>query len=113
METAKATNDAAAMGVNTGTDKAKCDISGTKHGTAHVTGTGGNCKAPKKKVRHRDAGQNGAQAAPEVRQNSGWGSELQSTKSGALASLADLLRPIGSLGHGATFTPEKSAERLG
>ena len=48
MENVKATNDAAAVGSNTGTTKVKCDISGTHHGTAKVTGTGGNCKAPKK-----------------------------------------------------------------
>lgn len=47
MENVKASNDAAAVGSDTGTTKVKCDISGTKNGKAKVTGTGGNCKAPK------------------------------------------------------------------
>ncbi|HYK63553.1 MAG TPA: hypothetical protein VEY94_01285, partial [Patescibacteria group bacterium] len=45
-ETVKATNDGAAVGSDEGSTRAKCDVSGTKHGTAKVTGTGGDCKAP-------------------------------------------------------------------
>jgi len=44
METVKALHGAAAQGSDTGSNKAVCDRG--KHGTAKVTGTGGNCHAP-------------------------------------------------------------------